>query len=323
MRLDGKDEQPVSRQLGIEDDRLRLIFTACHPALDLSAQIALTLRVAGGLSTREIARAFLVAEPTMGKRIVRAKRKIATAHIPYRVPGDAELPERLRSVLRVTYLIFNEGYTASQGDVLVRHELCAEAVRLGRLLCELLADEAEAWGLLSLMLLHDARRAARVDGEGQWVGLSEQDRELWDGDGIREGLVALDRALTTRQPGEYQLQAAITALHMQGADAGAVDWPKIAQLYAALAALSPSPVVALNHAAAAGFAFSPEQGLQMLAPLLAHPALVQYQPLHATHADLLRRAGDHVGADRAYGRAISLSTNNVERAELERRRHTL
>jgi RNA polymerase sigma-70 factor (ECF subfamily) len=320
MRLDGKEHPPVSSQRAIEDDRLRLIFTACHPALDLSARIALTLRVAGGLSTGEIARAFLVAEPTMGKRIVRAKRKIATAHIPYRVPTEAELPERLRSVLRVTYLIFNEGYAASEGDVLVRDELCAEAVRLGRLLCELLPDEAEAWGLLSLMLLHDARRAARVDRHGEWVGLFEQDRDMWERDQIGEGLVALERALRNKRPGEYQLQAAITALHIQGADTGAIDWIQIAQLYGALAELSPSPVVALNRAAAVGFASGPERGLEMLTPLLEHPALVQYQPLHA---DLLRRSGDKVGADRAYERAISLSTNSVERAELERRRHNL
>jgi RNA polymerase sigma-70 factor (ECF subfamily) len=244
----------------------------------------------------------------MGKRIVRAKRKIATAHIPYRVPIDADLPERLRSVLRVTYLIFNEGYAASEGDVLVRGELCAEAVRLGRLLCELLPSEAEAWGLLSLMLLHDARRAARVGRSGEWVGLSEQDRGMWDGQQIKEGLVALERALRSKRPGEYQLQAAITAVHIQGVDGGAIDWLQIAQLYRALAKLTPSPVVALNHAAAVGFASGPDRGLEMLTPLLDHPALVGYQPLHATHADLLRRAGDKVGAERAYERAISRRT---------------
>jgi RNA polymerase sigma-70 factor, ECF subfamily len=323
MRLDQEEHRPTGDPDVIGDDRLRLIFTACHPALDLPARVALTLRVVGGLTTGEIARAFLVAEPTMGKRIVRAKRKIATAHIPYRVPTDAELPGRLLSVLRVTYLIFNEGYAASEGQLLVRGELCAEAVRLGRLLCELMPGEAEAWGLLSLMLLHDARRTARVSGKGEWVGLLDQDRSMWDRDQIREGLVALERALRTKRPGEYQLQAAITALHIQGADADATDWVQIAQLYGVLAERSQSPVVAVNHAAAVGFAAGPERGLELLAPLLGHPALVQYQPLHATHADLLRRAGDTAGAARAYERAISLSANSIERAEMERRRHSL
>ncbi len=323
LRLAHQDEAPADDPALIDDDRLRLIFTACHPALDLPARVALTLRVVGGLSTGEVARAFLVTEATMGKRIVRAKHKIAVAHIPYRVPTGADLPDRLRGVLRVTYLIFNEGYAASEGDQLVRAELCAEAIRLGQLLCELMPDEPETWGLLSLMLLHDARRVARVDGEGNWVGLLDQDRSLWDRDQLMLGLLALERALRDRQPGEYQLQAAITALHIRGADAGATDWAQIAQLYAALAERSPSPVVALNHAAAVGFASGTEHGLELLSSLLDHPSLVGYQPLHATHADLLRRAGDRAGAALAYQRAISLSTNSIERAELERRKQSL
>jgi RNA polymerase sigma-70 factor, ECF subfamily len=300
-----------------------LIFTCCHPALDSAARIALTLRAVGGLTTGEIARSFLVAEPTMGKRIVRAKRKIAAAHIPYRVPAEAELPARLRSVLRVTYLIFNEGYAASDSPTLVRGELCTEAIRLGRLLCELMPGEAAARGLLSLMLLHDARRAARVSADGDWAGLADQDRSRWDRGLIREGLTTLERALRQQRPGEYQLQAAITALHLRGAEAGATDWAQIAQLYRALARHSPSPVVALNYAAAVGFAEGPTRGLELLAPLLDHPALTRYQPLHATHADLLRRAGDPAGAARAYDQAIALSANGVERAELERRRRSL
>jgi RNA polymerase sigma-70 factor, ECF subfamily len=323
VRLDTEEHRPMADPEVIDDDRLRLIFTACHPALDLSARVALTLRVVGGLSTGEIARAFLVAEPAMGKRIVRAKRKIATARIPYRVPTDAELPARLPSVLRVTYLIFNEGYTASEGDTLVRGELCAEAIRLGRLLCELMPGEPEACGLLSLMLLHDARRAARVSPGGDWVGLLEQDSAQWDRARIEEGLAILKYALRAQRPGEYQLQAAIVALHIRGVAAGETDWAQLAQLYRRLAEQSRSPVAALNHAAAVGFAAGPEQGLELIAPLLGHPALARYQPLHATHADLLRRAGHKAAAASAYDRAISLSANTVERAELERRRQGL
>jgi len=259
----------------------------------------------------------------MGKRIVRAKRKIADAHIPYRVPADEELPDRLRGVLRVVYLIFNEGYSASAGDRLVRGELCSEAIRLGRLLSMLMPDDAEVWGLLALMQLHDARRAARVDAEGRYVALEDQDRGRWDEDEIREGLAALDRAARLRRPGQYQLQAAITALHIQAADAGATDWAQIAELYAALALLTPSPVVELNRAAAVGFAHGAQAGLALLAPLLSDPALERYQPLYAAHAELLRRAGDQEGAARAYERAIGLSDNAVERAELERRLRAL
>jgi RNA polymerase sigma-70 factor, ECF subfamily len=272
------------------------------------------------MTTGEIARAFLVAEPTMGKRIVRAKRKIADAHIPYRVPADEELPDRLRGVLRVTYLIFNEGYAAAEGDRLVRGELCDEAIRLGELLCRLMPDDAEVWGLLALMLLHDARRAARVDARGRYVALDAQDRSLWDADRIREGLASLERAVRLRRPGEYQLQAAITVLQIQGADAEATDWAQIAELYGALAALNPSPVVELNRAVAVGLASGPAAGLALLEPLLGDPALERYQPLHAAHAELLSRAGDAAGAARAYQRAIALTANAVERAELERRR---
>jgi RNA polymerase sigma-70 factor, ECF subfamily len=323
VRLDAQEQPSMSEESAIVDDRLRLIFTCCHPALDVSAQVALTLRALGGLTTGEIARAFLVAEPTMGKRIVRAKRKIADAHIPYRVPPDEELPDRLRGVLRVVYLIFNEGYSASEGDRLVRGELCAEAIRLGLLLCALMPGDAEVWGLLALMLLNDARRAARVDAQGRFVTLEAQDRSLWDRRRIREGLRALERAVRLRRPGEYQLQAAITALHIQAPDVDATDWAQIAELYGALAKLNPSPVIELNRVAAIGFAAGPAAGLELLEPLLGDPALERYQPLHAAHAELLRRTGDRARAARAYERAIELSTNAVERDELERRLRTL
>jgi RNA polymerase sigma-70 factor (ECF subfamily) len=322
-RLDRREPDPVTSASAIDDDRLRLIFTCCHPALDMPARVALTLRALGGLTTGEIARAFLVAEPTMGKRIVRAKRKIADAHIPYRVPADEELPDRLRGVLRVVYLIFNEGYAASSGDRLVRGELCSEAIRLGRLLAALMPDDAEVWGLLALMLLHDARRAARVDADGRYVALDRQDRSAWDEAEIRQGLAALDRAARVRRPGQYQLQAAITAFHIEAPDADATDWAQIAELYGALAQVSPSPVVDVNRAAAVGFAHGADVGLALLAPLLSDPALERYQPLHAAHAELLRRAGDRTGAARAYERAIALSDNAVERAELERRLQAL
>ena len=319
-RLETQHEEPsMEDETTIVDDRLRLMFTCCHPALAMPARVALTLRALGGLTTGEIARAFLVAEPTMGKRIVRAKRKIAEARIPYRVPADEELPDRLRGVLRVVYLIFNEGYVATEGDRLVREELCDEAIRLGELLCRLMPDDAEVWGLAALMALHDARRAARVDPRGHYVALDAQDRSLWDQDRIRAGLAQLECAVRLRRPGEYQLQAAITALQIQAPDAEATDWAQIAELYGALARLSPSPVVELNRAVAVGLASGPAAGLELLEPLLGDPVLERYQPLHAAHAELLSRAGDGAGAARAYERAVALSANAVERAELKRR----
>ena len=319
-RLDTHLEEPsMDDESSIVDDRLRLIFTCCHPALDMPARVALTLRALGGMTTGEIARAFLVAEPTMGKRIVRAKRKIADARIPYRVPADDELPDRLRGVLRVVYLIFNEGYAATGGDRLVRGELCDEAIRLGELLSRLMPDDAEVWGLSALMLLHDARRAARVDPGGRYVALDAQDRSLWDQTRIQEGLARLERAVRLRRPGEYQLQAAITALQIQGEGAEATDWAQIAELYGALATLNPSPVVEVNRAVAVSLASGPDAGLELLEPLLGDPVLERYQPLHAARAELLSRAGDAEAAARAYERAIALTSNAVERAELERR----
>ena len=323
-RLDAQEHEPVNEEDSmLVDDRLRLIFTCCHPALAMPARVALTLRLLGGLSTGEVARAFLVSEPTMGKRIVRAKRKIADAHIPYRVPPDHELQDRVLGVLAVVYLIFNEGYAAAEGSSLVRGELCSEAIRLGRLLVRLLPDDSEVLGLLALMLLHDARRAARVDGSGRYLALDEQDRSQWDLGRIREGQRMLGRAVRLRRPGAYQLQAAITALHVEAPSAERTDWAQIAELYGALALVNPSPVVEVNRAVAVAFASNAAAGLELLEPLLADARLEMYQPLHAAHAELLRRSADRAGAARAYERAIALSANAVERAELTRRREAL
>jgi RNA polymerase sigma-70 factor (ECF subfamily) len=301
------------------DDRLRLIFTCCHPALALDARVALTLRTLGGLTTPEIARAFLVPEPTLAQRLVRAKRKIRDAGIPYRVPPPELLPERLDGVLRVLYLVFNEGHTASSGDALVRRELCAEAIRLARLLASLMPDDPEVPGLLALMLLHDARRDARTSDGGELVLLEDQDRSRWDRAQIAEGVALLERALRAGRPGPYQLQAAIAAVHDEGATAEATDWPQIVGLYRALLELQPSPVVELNLAVAVAMSEGPEIGLAMVDGLVADGRLDGYVYLHAARADLLRRLGRRSEAAADYRRARDLTTNAAERRFIDRR----
>jgi RNA polymerase sigma-70 factor, ECF subfamily len=305
----------------VADDRLRLIFTCCHPALALDARVALTLRTLGGLTTPEIARAFLVPEATLAQRIVRAKRKIATARIPYRVPPDDLLPERLEGVLATVYLVFNEGYTATAGDDLVRRDLCAEAIRLARLLADLMPTEAEAVGLLALLLLQDSRRDARTALDGSLVLLEDQDRSLWDRTEIDEGAAAVARALAfaNGRPGPYALQAAIAACHAEAPTAAATDWGEIAGLYAALAVVTPSPVVDLNRAVAVAMAEGPEAGLVLVEALGAEGALADYHLYHAARADLLRRLGRRRDAAVAYERAHALATNAAERAFLARR----
>jgi RNA polymerase sigma-70 factor (ECF subfamily) len=300
------------------DDRLRLIFTCCHPALSPGAQVALTLRTLGGLTTPEIARAFLLPEPTLAQRLVRAKRKIQEARIPYEVPPPGKLPERLASVRAVIYLIFNEGYVATTGTQLVRRDLCGEAIRLGRVLCELLPDDSENPGLLALMLLHNSRRDARIR-DGQMVTLEDQDRSLWNSADIAEGLDLAERALRAGPVGPYQLQAAIAALHAGAKTALETDWHQIAKLYERLFELKATPVVALNHAVAIAMSAGLEQGLKRIDALCESSGLEQYYLFHGARADILRRMTRFEEAARAYRRALALTTNRVEQEFLKRR----
>ncbi|HEX6750534.1 MAG TPA: RNA polymerase sigma factor [Longimicrobium sp.] len=313
-----RTDQELGDEDGVEDDRLRLVFTCCHPALAPDARIALTLREVCGLTTEEIARAFLVPAPTLAQRIVRAKAKIRDARIPYRVPQRADLAERLDGVLHVVYLVFNEGYSASSGDSLTRPDLSGEAIRLGRLLVELL-PEPEAEGLLALMLLHESRRAARTTADGELVLLDEQDRALWDRALIAEGCALVEHALRSRRFGPYALQAAIAAVHAEAATAEATDWPQIVGLYDVLLRADPSPVVELNRAAAIAMRDGPAAGLALADAILARGDLDDYHLAHAARADLLRRLGRVDEARAAYERALALARQEPERRFLSRR----
>jgi len=316
------DDQEADRERGdgtITDDRLRLMFTCCHPALPIDAQVALTLRTLAGLTTAEIARAFLVPTETMAKRLVRAKRKIHDAAIPYRVPPAHQLPERTAAVLAVLYALFNEGYSASSGGDLVRQGLCAEAIRLARVLVQLMPDEPEAVGLLALMILHDARRQARVDAAGDLVLMQDQDRTLWDLAAIEDACAVLDNAVRRGRPGPFQLQAAIVACHASAPTAAATDWPQIAALYARLSELVPTPVVALNRAVAVAMIEGPQAGLALVEQIEEGGTLAGYHLLLATRADLLRRLGQLEEAANAYRQALDLAPTDAERRYLQKR----
>jgi RNA polymerase sigma-70 factor (ECF subfamily) len=319
QRLDAeRSDTGESEPDGVADDRLRLIFTCCHPALSPDAQIALTLREVCGLTTEEIAHAFLTPAPTLAQRIVRAKAKIRDARIPYQVPTQAALPERLDQVLRVIYLVFNEGYAASSGAAVTRHDLSGEAIRLGRLLVELL-PEPEAIGLLALMLLHESRRAARTSPAGELVLLAEQDRSLWDRAQIEEGRSLVERALSSRRVGPYTLQAAIAAVHAEARSAGGTDWEQIVGLYDVLARVDPTPVVELNRAVAFAMRDGPAAGLTIIDALLARGDLDDYHLAHSARADLCRRLGRPADARVSYQRALGLTRQEPERRFLERR----
>ena len=316
--VDDTDDPETWNDESIKDDRLRLIFTCCHPALSSDAQVAMTLREVCGLTTEEVARAFLSSPPTVAQRIVRAKAKIRNAHIPYEVPSATDLPHRLDAVLRVVYLVFNEGYSASSGAALTRHDLSSEAISLGRLLVELL-PEPDALGLLALMLLHDSRRAARTSASGELILLDDQDRLLWKRDQIAEGLALVERALAARQIGPYSIQAAIAAVHASAANAAATDWGQIVALYELLARAEPSPVVELNHAVAVAMRDGPSAGLALIDAILGRGDLSDYHLAHAARADFCRRLGRLADARASYQRALSLTEQEPERRFLERR----